>query len=134
MLNRFRTITGREDDDIVYMGRIKGVLLFSDNFQWIEDAIQGRSSTLPADPWFETEFIRNSSAGNSVEVFLRPWLSQNLMSQHGREETGGALAPLRNFVPLTVTGEVTVLAKPETQGVQLTFSMPPTTNCADSVS
>lgn len=127
-LARFRTVTTREQpDNIVYLGRIKDVMILSDNHHWIEAAIQGRSATLPADPWFDTEFIRSAEEGRNVELFMRPILSANLMIHHGRAEANGPLSGARRLLPVPMTGEVTVLASPNPKGfdVKLSNNPPP---------
>lgn len=122
-LSKFRSQMARaQEPNVVYLGRIKDVLILSDNHVWIEAAIRGRAETLPADTYFDTEFIRNAREGNSIELFMRPILSANLMIHHGRDETNGPLAAVRRFVPVPMTGEVTVLAKPDATGIDLTIS------------
>jgi len=110
----------------IYFGRIKDVFLISDNPDWIESAIKGGAQTLPADPWFESEFIRKAGRRKSdVEVFVRPGLSQAFLRAYGNEQTGGPLLPVRKFVPYTMAGDVTVGARLDESGIKVEVSNSP---------
>ncbi|MHC4551022.1 MAG: hypothetical protein ACYTEZ_19910 [Planctomycetota bacterium] len=109
----------------VYFGRIKDVLLVSDEPMWIEAAVRGGQQTLKADPWFETEFIRRSRA-QDVELFLRHSLTAHMMMQHGNPERGGPLAPLSWILPWSMAGDVTVQASLRADGASMRLSNNPT--------
>ena len=127
-LDKVRSGIAREEPNVIYVGRVRDVVLISDSPQWIEAPLIGRQETLPADPWFETEFIRRSDEGESIEVFLRPNLSSALMDQHGRMENGGALGPLSKVVPRALVGDVTVQLHPKEDGYGLDIANNPQTD------
>ena len=111
----------------IFLGRVKDVLIVSDNDEWVEDAIRGGRDTLKADAWFETEFIERSRGPRDVEMFMRPHLAARLLQEYGRDDTGGPLFPVSRFLPAVMTGEVTVRAGPRPSGVDfaLTNNPPP---------
>ena len=127
-LNQIRSSIPREEPDVIYVGRVRDVLLISDTPQWIEAPLRGRQETLPADPWFETEFMRNSDEGESIEIFMRPNLSVSLVDQHGDMDRGGPLAYVKKIVPRALTGDVTIQARPDEGGVKLALSNNPPTD------
>jgi len=110
-LNRFRAQTGAMmNADEVYVARIQDVLLISDNAIWIEHALQGGSATLPADAWFESEFIRSKPEPKGVELYMRTGLSANLLLTHARPGSGAMLSYLEKLLPVQITGELTTRA------------------------
>lgn len=115
---------GRGPADAIYVARIKDVLMISDAPEWIEDAMRGGQRMLRADAWFETEFIRRHRP-EDVEVFLRHSLTANLMIQHGNAERGGALAPLSRVMPWSMTGDMTVQARLQSDGIAVRLSNEP---------
>ncbi len=125
-LKPLRSVRARDEPDIIYLGRVKDVLIISDNADWMDHAILGRNQTLAADPWFETEFARNSIGGKSVEVFLRPSFSGNMMLRHGEgPDAHGPLAALAKVLPVNLTGEVALRIDPQPNGIGLEFDNNP---------
>ncbi|MHC4816895.1 MAG: hypothetical protein ACYTF8_02375, partial [Planctomycetota bacterium] len=115
---------GRGAGNEIYIGRIKDVLMISDAPDWIEEAIRGGQKMLKADAWFETEFIRRHRP-DDVEVFLRHSLTANMMIQHGNPERGGVLAPLSRVMPWSMTGDMTVQARLQSDGIAVRLSNEP---------
>lgn len=115
---------GRGPADAIYIGRIKDVLMISDAPEWIEDAMRSGQRTLKADAWFETEFIRRHRP-EDVEVFLRHSLTANLMIQHGNTDRGGVLAPISRVMPWSMTGDMTVQARLQSDGIYVRLSNEP---------
>jgi hypothetical protein len=115
---------GRGEGNEIYIGRIKDVLMISDTPEWIEDAIRGGQKMLKADAWFETEFIRRHRP-DDVEIFLRHSLTANLMIQHGNPERSGVLAPLSRVMPWSMTGDMTVQARLQSDGIAVRVSNEP---------
>ena len=115
-----RTVTGRaEEDNVVYLGRIKDVVLLSDRPDWIEAALRQRSQTLPANSYFLNEFQENALEGTSIEAFLQPNLTGNLLLHHGRQDLGGPLWGVRKIVPVSMAGDLIVQAMPHPDGMSL---------------
>ena len=107
-LDSFRSVRGGMGPrDELYLARIRDVVIISDNAQWIEDAIAGGTKVLPADAWFESEFIRTSRGGDSVEAFFRMELTGHALQAHSREE-GTLTYALEKLVPIPMAGDVTV--------------------------
>jgi len=126
MIQPFRSVRPREEPNVIYLGRIRDVLLISDNSVWMDDAIKGGGATLDADPWFQTEFARNSLGGDSLEVFLRPSFSGNMMLRHGvGPEARGPLAAVSRVLPVNLTGEVAMRLDPQPNGIGLHFNNNP---------
>ncbi len=126
-LDKVRSGIQREDPNVIYVGRVRDVIIISDSREWIEAPLIGRQETLPADPWFETEFVNNSDEGESIELFLRPRLSSQLMSHHGDLDRGGALGPLTKILPTRLAGDVTIQLRPRENGLGVeVFNNPPT--------
>ena len=115
---------GRGAGNEVYLARIKDVLMISDAPEWIEDALRGGQKMLKADAWFETEFIRRHRP-DDIEVFLRHHLTANMMIHHGNPERGGVLAPLSRVVPWPMTGDMTVQARLQSDGIGVRLSNEP---------
>jgi len=115
---------GRAAGDAIYFGRIKDVLIVSDAPEWIEDAMRGGQRMLKADAWFETEFIRRHRP-DDIEVFLRHSLTANMMIQHGNPERGGPLAPISRVMPWSMTGDMTVQARVQSDGIAVRVSNEP---------
>ncbi len=110
-INRFRAMSGATlAADEVYLARIQDVLLISDNPVWIEHALQGGGATLPADAWFESEFIRSKQEPKGVELYMRTALSANLLLTHARPGSGTMLSYLERLLPVQITGELTTRA------------------------
>ncbi len=113
-LKPYRTVMARpEGDDVIFVGRIKDVVLVSDNDVWIEHALTQSNFTLPADAWFETEFIETARGGRAIEIYINQEASQHFVTSHSR-------AALRNFIsvlPPRLMGEVTM--RVETHGDDL---------------
>ncbi|MHC4938026.1 MAG: hypothetical protein ACYTHK_03560 [Planctomycetota bacterium] len=111
ILDGFRSIKGgRGERDVVYMARIKDVLLISDNDLWIENAIYGSKEVLPADAWFESEFIRSARGGKAVEAFVRMQLSSHALQAHSRDE-GTLIHTLEKILPIEMAGDLTIRAE-----------------------
>jgi hypothetical protein len=109
------------DRDEIFLARIRDVLVISDSSKWIEDAIEGRQNVLQADAWFETEFIRQSRGGDSVEAFVRMELAAHALQTHSREP-GTLPHVIEKFVPVGMAGDLTIRA--ESRGAdQLDFSL-----------
>jgi hypothetical protein len=115
---------GAGDQGVVYVARIRDVLLVTDNRDWIEDALRGGADTLPLDPDFETEFIRGHRSVDDVELYARGYLVAQLLQTHAKP--GTPLFFLPSLVPLPVAGDVTVRAS-ATDGrtVELSISNKP---------
>ncbi|MHC4341337.1 MAG: hypothetical protein ACYSX0_14140 [Planctomycetota bacterium] len=112
-LRPYRSVKGRPGgDNTFYLARIKDVLLFSDTHLWIEDAIHGGVDTLPADAWFESEFIATAEEGRHIEIFARPQLTANLMLQHTRGESRNPLNAVKAILPPRLLGELTLRLSP----------------------
>ncbi|MHC4163935.1 MAG: hypothetical protein ACYSUM_17550 [Planctomycetota bacterium] len=115
---------GRPPGNDIYIARIKDVLILSDAPEWIEDAIRGGQKMLKADAWFETEFIRRHRP-DDIELFLRHHMTANMMIQHGNPERGGSLAPISRVVPWSMTGDMTVQARLQSDGLAVRLSNEP---------
>jgi len=115
---------GRPPGNFIYFGRIKDVLIISDAPEWIEDAIRGGQRMLKADAWFETEFIRRHRP-DDIELFLRHSLTAHMMIQHGSPERGGPLAPVSRIMPWSMTGDMTVQARLQSDGIAVRLSNEP---------
>jgi hypothetical protein len=115
---------GRPAGNAIYFGRIKDALIISDAPEWIEDAIRGGQRMLKADAWFETEFIRRHRP-DDIELFLRHSLTANMMIQHGSPERGGPLAPVSRVMPWSMTGDMTVQARLQSDGIAVRLSNEP---------
>jgi len=128
----FRTITGRPGgDNVFYLARVGDVLLFSDNDHWIEHALQGGVATLPADAWFESEFMGASQRHNNrgFEAFLRPSLTMRFLDARTRSGVDSPLKFLTAFLPTRVLGEVTLQARPAgADGLSVSLSAALTTD------
>ena len=110
-LDKFRSLKGgRGERDSLYVARIRDVLLISDNDQWIEDALWSSKQVLPADAWFESEFIRSAHGGDSVEAFFRLALTSHALQAHSRVP-GSLVYTLEKILPIEMAGDVTVRAK-----------------------
>ena len=107
--------------DEIFLARIRDVVIISDNAQWIEDAIAGGEDVLPADAWFESEFIRTSRGGNAVEAFFRLDLTSHALQAHSREE-GTLVHALEKLVPIAMAGDMTVRLQSR-GGNQLKFEL-----------
>jgi len=108
----WRSGRGRPEPNAIWFGRIRDVLLVSDVPEWIEAALLGGVQTLPADTYFQTEFIPYSVRPGDVELFIRPTLAQMMMYQHGRDDQPGPLPVIARFVPGQMAGDVTMQATP----------------------
>ncbi|MHC4848612.1 MAG: hypothetical protein ACYTEG_09175 [Planctomycetota bacterium] len=122
-LNSFRSIKGgRGDENILFVARIKDVLLISDNDQWIEDALWSSKQVLPADAWFESEFIRSARGGKAVEAFVRLQLSSHALQAHSRDE-GSLIHTLEKVLPIEMAGDLTVRAESRgSQDLRISFT------------
>ncbi len=91
-----------------YFGRIKDTILFTDNPEWIEDAIQRRSGqSLGHSPYFEQTFIRFARRGRAVELYLTQEAARSFVSHQFRTQSNSPLRPLQVAVPPQVVGDVT---------------------------
>ncbi|MFB3064893.1 MAG: hypothetical protein ACE10D_00110 [Planctomycetota bacterium] len=91
-----------------YFGRIKDVILFTDNPEWIEDAIQRRSGqSLGHSPYFEQTFIRFARRGRSVELYLTQEAARSFVAHQFRVRSNSPLLPLQVVMPQQVVGDVT---------------------------
>jgi hypothetical protein len=105
-LDSFRSVRGGNGErDVLYMARIKDVLLISDSDAWIEHAIYGRKDVLRADAWFETQFTRSSIGGDSVEAFFRLGLTSHTLQAHSREP-GSLINVMEKLLPIEMAGDV----------------------------
>lgn len=124
-LNRVRAVRGGAgDQDVVYVARIRDVVMVTDNPEWIEDALRGGPDVLPADPLFETEFIRGHQDETDVELYARGYLVAQLLQTHARQ--GTPLFFLPSLVPLPAAGDVTVrTSAPSPDTLRVTLSNTP---------
>ncbi len=123
LLRPLRSVMAREEDDVLYLARIKDVLLISDNEYWIQHAFQSRlGATLPADSFFETEFMASSKGGPWVETYLRGDLARGFFTKHSR----GVLRQVNAVLPYQLAGEMTLRAfAPNGRSVELDWTNRP---------
>jgi len=111
ILDSFRSAKGGTGDrNVLYVARVKDVLLISDFDQWIEDALWGSKDVLPADAWFESEFIRSARGGDAVEAFFRLQLTSHALQAHSRQP-GSLLHTVEKILPIQMAGDVAVRAE-----------------------
>jgi len=121
-LDGFRSVRGGMGPrDEIFIARIRDVMIISDNSEWIEDALAGGRNVLPADAWFESEFIRKARGGDSIEAFVRMELAAHGLQTHSREE-GSLLHAIEKFVPVGMAGDLTLRAETRV-GNELRFSI-----------
>ena len=94
--------------NVVFLARIGDVVLVSDSDLWIEHALAGGANVLPADPWFESDFLRRSLGGDAAEAYVRYNLTQSLLAHHGAPGAGRPLSFLTEIVPVPIVGDLTV--------------------------
>jgi hypothetical protein len=109
----------RQEPDCLWFGRIRDVFLLTDEPAWIEDALVGGSSVLPADVDFKTDFIPLSVRRGDIELHVRPRLAQAIYPRPDRR--AGPLEVISKLVPPQVLGNVILQATPEKQGVGVHF-------------
>ena len=128
-LDSFRSVRGGtgEDRDVLYIARIKDVLLISDRDTWIEDAIDGRNRVLRADSYFDKQFMRPSIGGETVEGFFRLGLTSYALQAHSREP-GSLLNVMEKLIPIEMAGDVFLQmeSKGQTEFSVLLDSLPDT--------
>ncbi|MHC4956171.1 MAG: hypothetical protein ACYTGZ_20195 [Planctomycetota bacterium] len=121
-LDQFRSMKGGMGPrDEIFVARIRDVLVISDNSSWVEDALEGHERVLPADAWFESEFIRTSRGGPAAEAFVRWELSAHAFQTHARDQ-GSLLYALEKIVPTRMTGDLTIRLESEDES-ELNFSL-----------
>jgi hypothetical protein len=108
-MRSFRAVTNRADEeDALFFTRIGDVILVTDSSAWIENSLAGGAG-LPADAFFESEFMRKAQGGDRVEVYVHALLSLSAVNTHARP--GRPLAALKELVPVKMAGYVRLAAE-----------------------
>lgn len=111
----FRATMSRGDEERwLYFARKADVLVVSDNPAWIATALSGAGG-LPADAFFESEFMAASRGGERVEVYVHTFLTASVVKTQARPET--PLAPIREILPEKMAGYVRIAAEAEEPGL-----------------